>query len=456
LARKKVGKMPALPGVTHAVGADPSRAADLSEAELTEITPLLCRSGAGALAWQQLRNTPLAGLPAALELHEVYRRQRLSALLHEREIAGVVSLLRAEGIEAVLVKGWAIARRYPDPALRPYGDIDLCVRPDRHAKAARVLERIASIDGPFVDLHCGFTRIGQTKNVQSPRSKVQSLLGADRLWTLDFGLWTKHDDNWDELFARSRVVECAGKPVRVLSDEDHLRILCLHLLRSGAHRPPWLCDVALLLEQVQSPTSKVQSRTDRVAVTESSRGLSARRDAPGSVRINTPDPEEVKEDFGDRTLDFGPWTLDSGFDWDACLGRNPVDANWVGVAVRLAHELLGAEIRQTPFADTKLPRWLAPAVLAQWGGKRVQSPTSKVQSLPEVNRHWTLDIGHWTKPGHWTLDVGLWTNLYQRWDNPIRSTAAVGGRFDERSRLPYRLAEAAMRLPELPARLRDK
>ena len=197
-------------------------------------------------------------------------------------------------------------------------------------------------------------------------------------------------------------------PVRVLCDEDHLRILCLHLLRSGAHRAPWLCDVALLIESFQSSKHKAQS---------------------------------------------------SEFDWATCLGPNPVHDNWVGVAVGLAHELLGVDISQTPFAGKQLPDWLAPAVLQQWGGRRsgqkavgsgqkaVQSPMSKVQGLrfdqrSRLDRLWTLDFGHWS-------------DLYRRWDNPIRATAAVGGRFDERSRLPYRLAELIARTPEAPEHLRS-
>jgi len=47
------------------------------------------------------------------------------------------------------------------------------------------------------------------------------------------------------------------------------------------------------------------------------------------------------------------------------------------------------------------------------------------------------------------LDLGLWT----RFDNPVRATAAVGGQFNNWPRLPYRVAELVMRLPEVPAHL---
>ena len=153
-------------------------AVNLSETELTEITPLLCQTGAGALAWSRLADTPLAETAAGKQLREVYRQSRLAALVHEREIVYVLSLLRAEGIEPVLVKGWAMSRLYPDRALRPFGDIDLCVRPDQFDSAARALKCLENIDGHYVDLHCGFDRIGKVQQrkskVQSPKSKVKA------------------------------------------------------------------------------------------------------------------------------------------------------------------------------------------------------------------------------------------------------------------------------------------
>jgi hypothetical protein len=244
-------------------------------------------------------------------------------------------------------------------------------------------------------------------------SKLQSLSPVRRLRKKDC-------DDWDKLHKRSHLVrlsEWKGPRskilVRVLSDEDHLRVLCRHLLRSGAHRPPWLCDVALLVEAIQSSVNEVQSPKSKVQ--------SPQPNAETQVNTGT---------AGVPPADFGLWTLDVGpsFSWNVCLGRSALDANWIGVAVGLAHELLGANISQTPFANTQLPTWLVAAVLDQWGGKRsgrwavgsgqmkVQSPKSKIQSL------------------------------YHRWDNPIRATAAVGGRFDDRSRIPYRLLESAMRI----------
>ena len=139
------------------------------------------------------------------------------------------------------------------------------------------------------------------------------------------------------------------------------------------------------------------------------------------TRHPTPDPRHLSPDF----------------DWNVCLGSNPVDANWIASAVALAHELLGADISQTPFAGHEAPRWLVAEVLEQWGGKtmgRIQNSEFRIQNSKA--RHLIPDTRH----------------LFRRWNNPIRATAAVGGKFNNWPRLPYQLVESILRLPELPGR----
>jgi hypothetical protein len=70
------------------------------------------------------------------ELHDAYRLFALQAVLHEQRLTRAFALLRAAGVEAILGKGWAVARLYPDLGLRPYGDIDLYVRHHQHVGTA--------------------------------------------------------------------------------------------------------------------------------------------------------------------------------------------------------------------------------------------------------------------------------------------------------------------------------
>jgi hypothetical protein len=260
---------------------------EISAAELELIAPLLIASGGGALAFWKLRGSALASTQTAADLKQVYRLYTLQAAIHEREIEQVIKLLNTESIEPILVKGWSMARHYPEPALRPYGDIDLFVRPEQFERAEKIL---ASEEGRkfFVDLH----------------------KGADHL----------DEQSFDDLYARTEEIKLGEVTVRVLSPEDHLRILCVHFLHHGAWRPAGLCDIALLVE---------------------------------ASRAN--------------------------FDWETCLTRNRKRAGWVICTIGLAHKLLGADLKGTPVEEAalKLPRWLVPAVLKEW-----ENPVSVDHTVP--------------------------------------------------------------------------
>jgi hypothetical protein len=418
-----------------------SSALNVSEAELAEIAPLLCQTGSAALGWWRIRDQrsevrgqssefdrvavtdSSRGLgaqrdtsgtegrdgsdPEGVEqtnhritamLHEAYRKFRLSALVHEQEIKYVFALLRAEGIEPVLVKGWAIARLYPDRGLRPYGDIDLCVRPDQFAKAEGALKCLESMEGHYVDLHSGFAKLELATRFSARSQRPLRLSGEPGCQeTHRRGAENAEVYLWDELFERSQLVNLGEEKIRVLSDEDHLRILCLHLLRSGAWRPLWLCDVAVALES--------------------------------------------------RSADF---------DWNLCLTSDRKVANWVACTIGLAQELLGAESKEQsaepslplpltslllplsalPFA--RLPRWLAPAVLRQWG--RSQNPHALEMALPALSSR-TSDAGK------------LFKEIYARWDQPVRATIALRGHFNNWPRWPYQLGELLLRSSEVPKQL---
>jgi hypothetical protein len=177
------------------------------------------------------------------------------------------------------------------------------------------------------------------------------------------------------------------------------------LLRSGAWRPLWLCDVALLVE-----------------------------------------------------------SRDSDFSWQRCLGSDPLYADWVTCTIGLAHQLLGAEVRDTPVADRAqhLPRWLVPAVLRHWGRARTEGSerwavgneesTDYTDSAAKTVHGPFANFSHAYPDNLRNLRTGF-ADLYARWDNPVRATAAVHGRFNNWPRLPYRVLESILRGPELPRQL---
>jgi len=187
-----------------------------------DLLPLLTASGTRALAWRRVRHEP-----AAAGLRDAQRVQAAENAVLFRQAGESVARLRAHGIEPLLAKGWAIARLYPEPGLRPVGDIDLFVPEADHARAA---EALADPPGP-VDLHRGPGALAS---------------GAER-----------------EVWERSVLLSTEEGGLRVPAAADHLRLLALHMLGHGAWRPLWLCDIALLAESAPHAVAELMSAPAR-------------------------------------------------------------------------------------------------------------------------------------------------------------------------------------------------
>jgi putative nucleotidyltransferase-like protein len=248
----------------------------ISQSQLDELAPLLYASSSAGLGWWRVRETELRHSTSAEVLRQAFQLNSVRATLHEETIRKVFKSLREASIEPLLGKGWLAARLYPLPPLRPYYDIDICVRPSDYNRAQEILDSPAA-DDCWVDLHEEFSE----------------LRGRDI----------------DELFARSRLMPLGDEEIRVLSAEDNLALLAIHLLKHAACRSVWLCDIGAAVE-----------------------------------------------------------SLPADFDWNVCLGRNRTRASWIICAIVLAHELLGARIEAVPRAaqTQKVPAWLIESVLEQW------------------------------------------------------------------------------------------
>jgi len=285
--------------------------------ELADLEPRLIASGAwGLVAWR-VRGSALEKTPAGQRLLNLYRHQVMANALRETKIAEVFRTLHAAGVEPLLGKGWAIARSYPETGLRPSGDIDLYVRRAEHPRARAVLSGEAR---HVVDLHEGIAEL----------------------------------DDRDEagVFERARLVTVAATPVRILSPEDHLRLVTLHALRHGLIRPLWLCDVAVLLE-----------------------------------------------------------TLPGNFGWADFLAGSPARTGWAVAALHLAGTLLGASQAAVPgeWRVREQPAWLAPAVLAEWGAGRIpqgmRAPMLRALGRPRAFVHGLFL--RWPNPVEATVGLGL-------------------------------------------------
>ena len=206
--------------------------------------------------------------------HKFYvLRKRLAEDLILRAFCG----LRREGIEPILIKGWAAARNYPESKPRFFGDTDLAVANSDYEKAREVIEA-AGQDIAGVDLH-------------------RELRHLDSL-------------DWEQLFSRSEMVALDGEDIRILSAEDHLRVLCVHWLIDGGERRDRLWDIFYA----------VRNR-----------------------------PEQ--------------------FDWERCLNVvSETRRYWVIAAVGIAHKYLDLELEGIPFAEEarNLPLWITKCLEREW------------------------------------------------------------------------------------------
>ncbi len=293
------------------------------------ITPLLLKSGAGALGWWRFRrHSDEQFLSAVQPLREAYLQCAIHADEHERELVEVFRVLRSSGVEPILIKGWAIARAYPESGLRPPGDIDLCVSPEQRDNARAVVNTLVN-QRHWVDLdHDEVTRFSEL--------------------------------SFEQLYCRSELVNLHGTDIRVLAAEDHLRILCLHLLKHGGWRPLWLCDVAVALE----------SR------------------------------------FSD-------------FDWDRCFGKNKRWADWIACTIGLANRLLGAELGDAPVKDraNSLPGWLVSSVLKQWS---VPHPLNLPKLSTQLKASWWTPTILSAVRQRWPNPIQATVDANGRFDNATR------------------------------------
>ena len=105
--------------------------------------------------------------PKSLEL--IYRTASAHITMN-RTVAQLVTLLRGNGIEPVLLKGQGVAQYYPESMLRECGDIDLYVGEESYAKACELIKGQATqaeieggtesgrhfnvkINGVYVEIH---------------------------------------------------------------------------------------------------------------------------------------------------------------------------------------------------------------------------------------------------------------------------------------------------------------
>jgi hypothetical protein len=179
------------------------------------IVPTAISCGEAAFFWHETLPQSLLTAKQARDLQTACRLQQGQFLRRQHEIAAAFKVLNEAGVDAILLKGWSIGRRYAQPWRRPLGDIDLAVAPHDLSRASLALKKLPHAKR-LIDLHAGVPDCSNTA--------------------------------WPELYSRSLMIPLQDQPMRMLGPTDELQQLIMHCWRHSARRAMWLCDVAVAAE----------------------------------------------------------------------------------------------------------------------------------------------------------------------------------------------------------------
>ena len=186
---------------------------------------MLIGSGAAALGWRRIKDTPaLRGCAEARELCQSGQILALEDARLDGALEFVATRLNEVGIVPLIAKGWAVAHFYSSRYLRAYGDFDLCAPPGRYELARATLLRLSPTRSPESDMDDIFVDCGPDLGVCT----------VDLHKNFDA---TAYMPPVETLHARSTPAKAGSADIRLLAFEDHLRFVIMHLLKHGAWRP---------------------------------------------------------------------------------------------------------------------------------------------------------------------------------------------------------------------------
>ena len=187
----------------------------LAEADAEDLLPALAAAATAAA-------------PAAVRrrLAEALAAARARHLVMTRALAAVLARFESDGIETLVLKGPALAETvYPDPALRPFGDLDVLVRREDRRRADAAL------------LALGHRRIadGHTWEFDIEYDGATLYAGADGVHVdLHWALVTEPRYAWSgeaetAVWRRAAPLTLAGRRTLGLGREDLVVYLATHL-----------------------------------------------------------------------------------------------------------------------------------------------------------------------------------------------------------------------------------
>ena len=162
-----------------------------------------------------------------------------------REVDHLLSALQKADIPVILLKGAILAENlYPNPALRPMGDLDLLLRREDLPRLHPLLESMGYIWDGYQ---------GPTKHLGFDKRMGELVLRVEAHWHLiseGYGMKRTHALEMEALWDRAVSVTVGSKRALALSPEDTLLHLCLHQAAHALGHVPGYLDMHLFIHEV--------------------------------------------------------------------------------------------------------------------------------------------------------------------------------------------------------------
>ena len=228
-------------------------AALLTLAEAEDVLPAVAYA-AGTARWTTV--------PAAARRHlaDVLAASRARHLVMTSELARALRRFATDGIDVIALKGPVLAETvYPDPALRPFSDLDLLVRPEDRRRTDAALQALGYT--PLADEH------SWDFDIAFDGATVYESPGGVRI-DLHWALLTEARYAWRQreagsVWQRATPITLAGERALTLAPEDLVLHLATHFAvhhsLTGLLRQ-W--DLALVLAQASLDWPRLLARAE--------------------------------------------------------------------------------------------------------------------------------------------------------------------------------------------------
>ena len=201
----------------------------LTDADWARFIAFAQKHGIAPVLYQAIKESPSGSLPehSLQKLRKIYysSTQRNMRLFYE--LGKVLEALHEADISVIVLKGACLAEAaYGNIALRPMGDVDLLVKKKDMTKVVQILSRIGYSAG--YDF--------QVDTFQPRHTHLPPLKGVNKLiieihWTIAsvFNVAAVDEKEIEKIWARAIHTNVGGAPCLMLSTEDLLLHLCIHL-----------------------------------------------------------------------------------------------------------------------------------------------------------------------------------------------------------------------------------